>query len=483
MNQSVTNRSMRVICADLPAPPLFWRDEEGQRHGYEADVARLLGKKLGMDTVFVYRQWDDFYPALEKAQGDILLCGQGISEYRKSLADFTAPYAVFDESVMVLRDSSIKSATDLSGRRVGAIDKSLNMALAETFGGAVVVPFSGESDDVMGDMVAALRRGDIDAFVDDDVALLPLSEESDLAIAFTVETRNAWGIAVKKGESEWLKKVDAVLAEAKVNGELKTVWQNWMPALSYPFENAAQSADAYPKAAKKPKRALAVMHSPADVPGILPEILYELDIELQTQVVTEPLPDPETLEMVVVLGSPESAYDRRLPWLEPELNWLKGVVEADVPTLGICFGSQLLARALGGTAVPADEAEIGWTPVESRDPKWSHEGPWLNFHFDTFRLPEHVTLLAETKMAPQAFCYRSAWGVQFHPEITAEMFDTWLCDWKRSEEGQRFLENAGDLPERLREEISRHQPSNYANFKNLMRSFLDAVLAPDRENS
>ena len=214
MSQSITERNLRVICADLPAPPLFWRDDKGWRHGYEADVARLLGSKLVGDTDFVYRQWGDFYPALEAGEGDILLCGQGISEYRQSLADFTSPYAVFDESVMVMRGSTIHSAADLAGRRVGAIDKSLNMALAETFEGATLVPFSGDSDDVMGDMVAALRRGEIDAFVDDDVALVPLAEEKDLAIAFTQATRNAWGIAVKKGESERLKRIENALDEA-----------------------------------------------------------------------------------------------------------------------------------------------------------------------------------------------------------------------------------------------------------------------------
>lgn len=231
----------------------------------------------------------------------------------------------------------------------------------------------------------------------------------------------------------------------------------------------------------KPRRALAVLHSPSDVPGTLPEVLAEHGIALQTQVVTDPLPPPEDLEMVVVMGSPESAYDARLPWLDAELSWLKSLLEAGVPTLGICFGSQLLARALGGAAQASDQAEIGWTPVSARHPDWHHPGPWLNFHFDTFRLPDHVTLLAETALAPQAFCHGSAWGVQFHPEITVAMFDTWLGDWRRSEEGRRFLAEAGDLPQRLRDEIARRQPDNIANFHRLMGDFLAAIAAPEKE--
>ena len=230
------DKTLRVVCADLPAPPLFWRDDQGVRHGYEADVARLLADKLGRECEFIYRNWADFYPALDANDGDMLLCGQGISEYRKTLGDFTEPYAVFDEAVMVIAGSDIQSPQDLVGKRVGAIANSLNMALAETFEGCITVPFGGDSDDVMGDMVKALRVGEVDAFVDDDVALVPLADEADLAIAFIVPTQNAWGIAVsKQSDAGWLAAVDRALAEAKQDGSLKALWQQWMPTLNYPF--------------------------------------------------------------------------------------------------------------------------------------------------------------------------------------------------------------------------------------------------------
>lgn len=235
MSQS-NEQVLRVVCADLPAPPLFWRDETGQRFGYEADVARLLAKKMGRSCEFIYKNWGDFYPALDKNEGDMLLCGQGISDYRKTLGHFTEPYAIFDEAVMVMRGSPIKSASDLVGKRVGAIENSLNMALAETFEGCITVPFSGDTEDVMGDMVKALRKGEVDAFVDDDVALVPLADEDDLDIAFIVETQNKWGIAVgQKTPSSWLAEIDKALLEIKQDGSLRKVWKQWMPTLRYPF--------------------------------------------------------------------------------------------------------------------------------------------------------------------------------------------------------------------------------------------------------
>jgi ABC-type amino acid transport substrate-binding protein len=228
-------RVLRVICADLPAPPLFWKDEKNYRHGYESDLARLLASTMSMSSTFAYQNWADFYPALQADKGDLILCGQGISELRKTLADFTEPYAVFDEAVMIRRGTNLRSAADLVGKKVGAIANSLNMALAETFNGCITVPFGGDSDDVLGDMVNALRAGEIDAFVDDDVALVPLAEEADLEIGFSVATQNKWGIAIKKGNTPWLAEVNEALAIVKANGQLEQLWRKWMPSLSYPF--------------------------------------------------------------------------------------------------------------------------------------------------------------------------------------------------------------------------------------------------------
>ncbi|KAF4558728.1 ABC transporter substrate-binding protein [Pseudomonas sp. CES] len=232
-----TNQPTRfhVICADLPAPPLFWKGKDGYRHGFESDVARLLGETLKLPFKFEYQNWGDFYPALNEGKGEVILCGQGISEYRKTLADFTEPYAVFDEAVMVLAGSGIKSKADLVGKRVGAIDKSINMALAETFEGCVCVPFGGDTDDVLADMIGALREGKIDALVDDDVALVPLADEADLEIAFVVKTQNKWGMAVKKGNPTWLAEVNEALAILKSNGKLRATWDKWLPGLKYPF--------------------------------------------------------------------------------------------------------------------------------------------------------------------------------------------------------------------------------------------------------
>ncbi|MEU9247262.1 transporter substrate-binding domain-containing protein [Streptomyces sp. NPDC048385] len=229
---------LRIICADLDARPLFWTGEDGERLGFEPEVGVLLGEVVGRPVRWVFSSWADFVPTLNAGKGDAILCGQGITEQRRRLVDFTRPYAVFDESVLTRADSTVSGPDGpdgLAGRRVGAIAGSTNMALAETFKDVELVPFAGSSDDVLGDMVAALRLGEIDAFVDDDVALVPLAEQPDLRIAFTVPTRNAWGISVAKGDDGLLAALDAALAEVVWDGRLEAVWKRWMPDLAYPF--------------------------------------------------------------------------------------------------------------------------------------------------------------------------------------------------------------------------------------------------------
>lgn len=229
------------------------------------------------------------------------------------------------------------------------------------------------------------------------------------------------------------------------------------------------------------ERIVAIRHDKEDVAGTLPELFDELNMKLEIIDVDGSLPDPQELRLLVILGSPESAYDHRLPWLEKELAWLKGVLAARVPTLAICFGSQLLARALGGQVYKNSEAEIGWTNIDCVAAEAESNlanailGPWLNFHFDAFSVPPTAELLGKTELASQVFKQGTAMGVQFHPEINVEMYDTWIRYWNDTEEGRNFLSTAGNLPQLIRDSIIERETSNKDNCRQLLRFFLQQV--------
>jgi GMP synthase-like glutamine amidotransferase len=128
------------------------------------------------------------------------------------------------------------------------------------------------------------------------------------------------------------------------------------------------------------------------------------------------------------MGAPWSAYDDEGigRWLIPELRWLGDAAQAGGAVLGICFGAQALARALGGSVTAAPTPEIGWVTVESAAPGIVPPGPWFQWHFDTFTPPPGSTELARNAAGSQAFRTGRCLGVQFHPEVTSAGIATWL---------------------------------------------------------
>lgn len=230
MSVTVVPGVLTLACSPLPAPPLFWTDEDGTRHGYEPDAAAAVAAAAGLELRWIFRQWSGLRPAVDAGECDAIWCGSAITEARRLVFEYSRPYAVFDESVLVRADNVADGPAGLAGLRVGAIAGSTNMALAETFPGIEAVAFDGATDDILGDMLSALRAGEVDAVVDDDVAFLGL-DDPGLRVAFTVPTRNAWGAACRKGNGELVQVLDAAIAAA----DLRAVWQGWLPGLAYPL--------------------------------------------------------------------------------------------------------------------------------------------------------------------------------------------------------------------------------------------------------
>lgn len=137
------------------------------------------------------------------------------------------------------------------------------------------------------------------------------------------------------------------------------------------------------------------------------------------------LPADTAFDGVIVTGSRSSAYVEEA-WIVTLCDVIESFVAADVPLLGVCFGHQALAHALGGTVESMGEYELGYREVRqvADDPLFeSVPDRFLAFqtHSDTVtQLPDGATRLAENDRGLQAFRYGSAVGVQFHPEYDAE---------------------------------------------------------------
>jgi GMP synthase-like glutamine amidotransferase len=139
-------------------------------------------------------------------------------------------------------------------------------------------------------------------------------------------------------------------------------------------------------------------------------------------------PPAGDFDAVAFFGAAWAVYDTaRIPWISAEISYARSLISLGVPTLGICFGGQMLAAALGGTVSRAPVPEIGWVSVASREPALIEAGPWLSWHLDRFTVPPGVPVLARTALAPQAFAHGRTLGLQFHPEVTDYVLEAWLA--------------------------------------------------------
>jgi GMP synthase-like glutamine amidotransferase len=216
-----------------------------------------------------------------------------------------------------------------------------------------------------------------------------------------------------------------------------------------------------------------VFEHEADAPaGLIAEWAAARGIALEVVRVGdgEPIGDVAGRPFVVTLGSEASAFDDAVPWLATERAALDRALEISVPVLGICFGGQHLARALGGAVARADRPEVGWLDVETLAPDVVAPGPWLQWHRDAFTVPPGAELLARSPVCAQAFRAGPHLGVQFHPEVTPAIALDWATSYPES------MHRAGTTLDALRAGGDAHA----AGARRRAHALFDAFLAGPR---
>jgi GMP synthase-like glutamine amidotransferase len=222
-------------------------------------------------------------------------------------------------------------------------------------------------------------------------------------------------------------------------------------------------------------RALVIQHEEPTPPGLVLQWLEDRGAEVRTLRIDEQDPhdiDPRDYDLIVSLGSEFGAYEDHIEWIKHEMDLFREATEADVPILGVCFGGQLLARVLGGEVRRSDREEIGWLPVGTSDPELVPDGPWFQWHFDTFTAPPGARVIAENEVGPQAYVVGRSLGVQFHPEVTTSIMDDWVRVYRHE------LDEHGVDPDGLLEETKERQQSAEAASIKLFDAFLDRIARP-----
>ena len=223
---------LKFICADLDARPLFWT-EDNKRFGFEPEIAQAIAKEMGEELQWVFLKWADFSTHLLSGNADAIMCGSAITPEREKQFLYSKPYAYFNESVLIRSEDHFEKPEDFQGKILGAIHESTNMALAQQWKGCQYRAFDGTSDNVFKEMIDALSNGEIDGVLDDEPAFGGTIQDPKFKIAFTVETKNAWGIAMQKDNFPLKEKIDRALNSIYQNSMHQKIWNSNFN-ISYP---------------------------------------------------------------------------------------------------------------------------------------------------------------------------------------------------------------------------------------------------------
>ena len=232
---------------------------------------------------------------------------------------------------------------------------------------------------------------------------------------------------------------------------------------------------------------LVIQHNDDDNLNDLAQPFYEAGLEIvqwHAAKTEAPVESLEGFSGLVSLGAFAGVEEEaETPWMPFERKLIETALEQEMPVLGLCFGSQLLASVAGAEVGKSGRPEVGWYQVQmsedaASDPLMSVLGPEpevIQYHYDTFNwqaLPENLTILATANGMNQAFRVgKNAWGTQFHIEMNLPTMLGWIASYPRA------FEKAGNVPaeqvEATRQNWRLHQERSVA----LGRAFAEQVKA------
>ncbi|HEY7368166.1 MAG TPA: gamma-glutamyl-gamma-aminobutyrate hydrolase family protein [Nitrosopumilaceae archaeon] len=224
-------------------------------------------------------------------------------------------------------------------------------------------------------------------------------------------------------------------------------------------------------------KALVLQNSKIESIGTLGNLLESDGFRLQTVYAKKEKIPTDDFSLLIILGAAESANDN-LSYLLDEQKLIRKSVEKKIPVLGVCLGSQLIAKAFGAKVFPGSKKEIGFfndIEIDNNSKLFSRiSSPMTVFHWheDTFTLPDNSTRIAHSKNYPnQAFQLESAVALQFHLEVDKDLVELWLDKTKDSLKKIPYIN-----PDKIREDIYEKLPlvkNNmeifYKNFKTTLK--------------
>lgn len=204
------------------------------------------------------------------------------------------------------------------------------------------------------------------------------------------------------------------------------------------------------------------MHQEDAGPVVFGEVIRELGHELvEWRPGDGPAPDGADAALVFG-GAMHIDQEDKHPWLRPEREWIASLLDAELPTLGVCLGAELVASVAGWDVTRLSRPEIGWHDVELTSA--GYEDPLLcsvparfpafQWHSYAAEPPDGARVLAVNPACAQAYrVAERAWGIQFHAEVDAATVEHWLDDGKDDEDVREVNLDIAAVRERTQREI------------------------------
>lgn len=209
--------------------PFEYETPQKEIVGFDIDLMRAIAEAGGFKVKFVNTPWEGIFPAVDKGDRDIIMSGITITDKRKEMVDFSAPYFLAHQLILTQKNVAINSLADLKGRKVGVVNGSAgDTAISEEFGKTSTAIRRFDNTPLV---LEELNQGGVDAAIG-DVGVLAFYAKNNPDKQFKM-ARDArfkdqyFGIGVKKGNKALLDQINAGLKKVIASGKYNEIYRKW----------------------------------------------------------------------------------------------------------------------------------------------------------------------------------------------------------------------------------------------------------------
>lgn len=212
-----------TVGSDIPYPP-FEQGKSGNYTGFDIELMEAIAEKIGRTAEFQDTSFETIFRDVAQGKFEAVISAATITEEREQAVDFSNPYYLSEQAVLVKEGSDVKSLEDLEGKTVAVQQGTTGQELAkEELGGSEIRPYPEGPD-----AVNALKAGTVEGvIIDAPVAQNAVEKSGGVEIAEKVPTEEEYGIAVAQGETELLEEINQGLKEVQEDGTYKTIYEKW----------------------------------------------------------------------------------------------------------------------------------------------------------------------------------------------------------------------------------------------------------------